>query len=281
MQNLSSTLKSFAIGNNKTYDLETSTHEAVMTGLPDELEGHSFVHLSDFHCGYAGLEAVYDEAVRQVDEIEPDYIFFTGDYVDKRDGTSAYPIVELLSRFKAKRGVFACFGNHDERRGISLTRKYLEKAGIRVLYNESIQLESGLWVGAIDDYAEGKPDIAKTFENLPEDQTSIILSHNPRLIEKSEGKDLLILSGHTHGGQIAPHPVVAFLICYLHHRCWEVAGWYHIEKSHLYVTRGVGMTGKPYRINCPAEIGIFKMVCANSRSEKSLNSSNAKELLTR
>ena len=260
MQKLSSVLKQISIGNEKLYSLEISTHEAMMTNLPESLEGATFVHLSDFHCGFAGLEPVYEEAVRIVEEVQPDFILFTGDYIDKRHGTSDYPIVELLSRFKAKSGVYACFGNHDQRRGIALTRKYLEKAGIRVLYNESVQLESGLWIGAIDDFAEGKPDIPGTFKNLPDNQTSIVLSHNPRLIEKSEGRDLLILSGHTHGGQVAPNPLVAFLICYLHHHCWEVAGWYHVGETHLYVNRGTGMTGKPYRINCPAEIGIFKML---------------------
>ena len=282
MQKLDSVIKRISLGENRTYDLETTTHEASFKGLPDGLKGATFVHLSDFHCGFARLESVYEEILAQTNALQPDYIFFTGDFVDKRHGTSAYPIVELLSRFKAKQGVFGSYGNHDQRRGIPETRKYLEKAGIEILCNESRQLESGLWVAGVDDLGEGKPDIPATFKNLPEDKTSLVLSHNPRLIEKAGGRDLLILSGHTHGGQVAPNPLTAFLICYLHHHCWEVGGWYRKGRTRLYVNRGAGMTGKPYRINCPAEIGVFQFAKEGEPKSSASNvSANARELASR
>lgn len=260
MQKVGTTQITVEVGQEKPYTLEISRHDAVMRGLPEALYGATFAHLSDLHGGFAHLEPVYEAAVEQVNAADPDYILFTGDYIDKRAIPANYPMQDYLRRFKARRGVFGSLGNHDHRRGPVQARRMLEQAGIHVLNNESIRLESGLWLGGVDDLYEGQPDIARTFQNLPSDQTSIVLSHNPRLIEKSKGRDLLILSGHTHGGQFNLRFPTPLMICYLHLRCWQVAGWYHRQKTHLYVNRGLGVTGKPYRINCPAEIGIFRML---------------------
>ena len=231
-----------------------------MRGLPPSMHGATFAHVTDIHAGFADLEKVYAEAVAQVNASEPDYIFFTGDYVDRRTDNPNYPIVELLQSFRARREVFGCLGNHDHKRGKVLTNKILKRAGVQVLANESVRLDSGLWIAGVDDLHEGAPDLGRTFADLPTEQTSIVLSHNPRLIEQSHGRDIVILSGHTHGGQFNlafPPPLV---ICYLHLGCWQVSGWYQRGDSRLYVSRGLGVTGKPYRINCPAEIAIFRMV---------------------
>ena len=248
------------VGHKQPYQLEISRQDVVIRGLPRSLHGATFAHVTDIHCGFAGLEKVYEEAAAQVNASEPDFIFFTGDYVDRRTSNPDYPIVELIKSFRARRGVFGCLGNHDHRRGKVLTRKILKRAGVRVLENESVRLEGGLWLAGIDDLHEGNPDIARTFADLPEDRTSIVLSHNPRLIEQTNGRDVVILSGHTHGAQFRltfPPPV---MICYLHLKCWQVAGWYRSGDTRLYVSRGLGVTGKPFRIDCPAEVGIFRMI---------------------
>jgi predicted MPP superfamily phosphohydrolase len=248
------------VGHDEPYHVEITREDVVMRGLPPELHGATFAHVSDIHGGFAGLEKVYEEALAQVNASEPDFIFLTGDYIDKKTTVPDYPLVEYLQRFRARRGVFGCLGNHDHRRGKVLTSRMLEKAGVHLLDNESVRMESGLWIAGIDDLHEGQPDIARTFADLPTDQTSIVLSHNPRLIEKAKGRDILILSGHTHGAQFRfrfPPPV---MICYLHLRCWQVSGWYQRGNARLYVNRGLGVTGKPFRIDCPAEIGIFRMV---------------------
>ena len=248
------------VGHEEPYHVEITRQDVTIRGLPRALHGATFAHVSDIHGGFADLEKVYEEALIHVNQSNPDFIFFTGDYVDKRNARREYPMAEYLQRFRAKRAVFGCFGNHDHLCGKAWTRKMLERAGVQVLDDESVRLESGLWIAGIDDMHEGKPNIARALADLPADQTSIVLSHNPRLIEKAKGRDILILSGHTHGGQFRlkfPPPVV---ICYAHLRCWQVAGWYTRGQSRLYVNRGLGVTGKPFRIDCPAEIGIFRMV---------------------
>ena len=79
-----------------------------MRGLPPSMHGATFAHVTDIHAGFADLEKVYAEAVAQVNASEPDYIFFTGDYVDRRTDNPNYPIVELLQSFRARREVFGC-----------------------------------------------------------------------------------------------------------------------------------------------------------------------------
>jgi uncharacterized protein len=249
------------IGKRKPYPLEISHHHVPMKGLPPELEGVTVAQISDLHTGFGGLEAVYEEAIQRVNALAPDWIFFTGDYIDDSHKGN-YPAAELLSRFCAKRGVYACFGNHDHRRGIVGSRRVLDQAGVPVLVNESREIAPGLWLAAVDDIEKGRPDLEQALAGLPDDRTVFFLSHNPQLIEikKVQNRDLVMLSGHTHGGQInIPFIAPPQFVCWLHLRCFQVAGWYQYGKARLYVNRGVGVTGQPFRMNCPAEISFFHL----------------------
>ena len=246
------------------YQLEITQHEVPMRGLPDALQGTVVVHLTDLHGGYGNTGAVHQEVVDRLHEIQPDLILLTGDYIDDHRTVKDYPIEEMLSQLRAPLGVFGSFGNHDHRRGVVGTRRKLEQAGIQVLDNESREVPTaggqGLWIAGVDDLEEGEPDIEKALANLPTDATSIVLSHNPRLIEMVAERDVFILSGHTHGGQIAlPFPTPK-MVCLWHLRCRQVAGWYANGRARSYVSRGIGVTGKPFRYRCPAEIAVFRLV---------------------
>ena len=133
---------------------------------------------------------------------------------------------------------------------------------MRVLCNENIHLNSGLWLVGVDDVHEGKPDIASAFAGVPDNVTAIVLSHNPRLVERIPDRDVVVLSGHTHGGQIALPILTPEIMVWTHLRCRHVAGWYQEGRARIYVNRGVGVTGKPFRYRCPAEMAIFRLVRA-------------------
>jgi len=231
-----------------------------MRGLPEPWHGATVVHLSDLHCGFGGTDPVYEEAVERVNALQPDLIVFTGDYIDDRPVPADYPLVPLLRRFSARHGLVATFGNHDHRRGVHGTRRLLEQAGARILDNESVRLEGGLWLAGIDDLFEGKPDLRRTLADVPPEATTLLLSHNPSLINKVPDRDVLILSGHTHGGQIALPILTPKLVCLFHLHVAQVAGWYRNGRARLYVNRGLGVTGRPFRYHCPAEIGVFRLV---------------------
>lgn len=244
-------------GRKRPYILEISTQEVPVRGLSEPCV---IAHLTDLHAGFGNTEAVYEEAIARVNAAQPDYVFFTGDYIDDHARCADYPIAQVLARFRACRGVFGVFGNHDHRRGVSGIRRKLEQAEVTVLNNHHVRLENGVYLAGIDDLEEGEPDMARALQGLPSDRTSIVLSHNPRLIERVQG-DYLILSGHTHGGQITlPYVLTGKVVCWLHLRCRQVAGWYRNGRAREYVSRGVGVTGEPFRLNCPAEVALFRLV---------------------
>ncbi len=247
-------------GRSRPYMLEITRQEMPLHGLPDALHGATLVHLSDLHGGFGNTDPVHQEAIRQVNALDADLILFTGDYIDDYRDIKDYPIEETLRQFRARLGLYGSFGNHDHRRGVVGTRRKLEAAGVRVLDNESLCIADGLWLAGIDDIHEGKPDIDRTFRGVPEEIMPLVLSHNPRLIEQIPHRLAQILSGHTHGAQIClPFPTPK-MICIGHLRCRQVAGWYRNGRARLYVNRGLGVTGKPFRYNCPAEIAIFRLV---------------------
>lgn len=246
-------------GRRKPYLLEITHHEAALHGLPEALHGATFVHVSDFHAGFGNTDPVYEEAICRINALAPDYLLFTGDYIDDHAGND-YPLPELLCRFRARYGTYATFGNHDHRRGVDATRRMLEQSGIRVLNNESVRTEQGLWIAGVDDYYEGEPDNERALKNVPDDVTALLLSHNPSTIDFVPNRDVLILSGHTHGGQIVlPFPPPRMVVK-IHLHCNQVAGWYANGRARLYVSRGLGVTGRPFRYRCPAEIGVFRLV---------------------
>ena len=262
IRNVSTTLIPVDTGLKSPYMLEITTHDVPMHGLSEYWHGKTFVHLSDMHAGFGNTGAVYEEMLQRVNALEPDLILLTGDYVDDYPTDAKFPIKDVLLRLKAKSGIFGSFGNHDHRRGIIGSRYLLEQSHIHALENESFELPHGLVIAGVDDLKEGKPDIPNALAGLPEGRTSIVLSHHPGLIEMVPERDVFILSGHTHGGQFALRFPPPSWIVKFHLHCNQVAGWYTIGTARQYVNRGLGVTGKPFRINCPAEVGVFRMLTA-------------------
>jgi hypothetical protein len=253
-------------GRSKPYLLEVTTQDLPIRGLPESLHGATFVHLTDLHGGFGSLEPVYEEILSRTDALQPDLILLTGDYVDDDAKPIDYPMQDVLCRLHARLGVYGTLGNHEHRRGPVQARRMLEKGGVRLLNNASVCLESGLWAVGIDDIDEGKPDIPRAFAGVPGDVTPIVLSHHPHGALRIGEREALVLSGHTHGGQIVLPLLPSKLVCWLHLRCWQVAGWYRYGRVRQYVNRGVGVTGQPFRYNCPAEMAIFRLQPASEAS---------------
>ena len=232
-----------------------------MRGLPAAYHGKQFVQLSDLHSGFAKLEAAYEMAIERVNALKAEFLMITGDFVDDHAVPIDYPIHKFLSRFCTKHGTFGVFGNHEQRRGVVQARREYEKGDVRILMNEAIDLD-GVWLAGIDDLFEGKPDIPKALAYIPKDCTGLVMAHNPATLDRISDRDVVLFSGHTHGGQFNlrfPLPSPKLLVK-MHLHCNQVAGWYTNGMTRGYTNRGLGVTGKPYRINCPAEIAVFRMV---------------------
>lgn len=248
-----------------------------VTDLSSALSRLSIVHLTDIHVGpFMPAEelAAYVEAVNR---LKPDFVALTGDFVSTSLDEIA-PCADTLAGLKARYGIFACMGNHDvyARADGQLTRLLGEK-GIRVLRNDAVSLEIGnttLNILGIDDLRWGRPDLSRALQvaQRKAGEARILLSHRPEVFPEAARKGIdVVLSGHYHGGQVklTPEPdslSIARLITpyaeglfYLPRRRLDpsaTAG----NNAALFVSRGIGITGFPIRINCPPQIAHLRLV---------------------
>ncbi|ALF56474.1 metallophosphatase [Nostoc piscinale CENA21] len=256
-----------------------------IAGLPASLQGKKLVQMSDFHYDGAGLsDEMLEEAIALSNQIKPDLVILTGDYVT----TSPQPIHDLVLKLKqlqTQAGIYAVLGNHDIYYRYSKTEitKALTKIGVHVLWNEVVYPfgnELAL-VGLADRYSpEFNP--APVMEQLNPNIPRIVLSHNPDTAEILQAWRVdLQLSGHTHGGQIVI-PGLGAVVAYRKNilqlipskirRCfpllrrdnfvlrhWEWAqGLHRVGRNLLYVNRGLG-TYSPGRLFCPPEVTVITL----------------------
>lgn len=238
--------------------------------LPAPLAGLRIAHLSDFHCG-AHIPAGYLEgAIARTAAEGPDLIALTGDFVDRGPGHSA-AAARLFRDLSAPLGVFAVLGNHDfsvhTARG---ARKYpgldgvvadaLTAEGVTVLRNSAVRVERGgaeLQVAGVDDLWSGDADAPAALAGAGADVPRVLLAHNPQTVEQlGDRRADVILSGHTHGGQI-DWPGFGRLMLHRSARRWA-AGLYDVGGRHLYVNTGVGF-GWRFRFGVRPEVAILTL----------------------
>jgi predicted MPP superfamily phosphohydrolase len=241
------------------------------------LDGLTIAHLTDLHRSRVINAEFLTKCIVMANELSPDIMVFTGDYLTHDDHFSPLgrlllgerlPPAELvrqcaecMSRARAKHGVFASLGNHDHWFDADAVTKTIESVGIPVLRNDSQTLringEPLAIVGLGELWTEGV-DMTRAFRNV--DSTfSIVLMHNPDSFENwSRDGSHLILAGHTHGGQInislfgPPLVPSRYGQKYAH-------GLFGRDRTHMYVNSGVGMIPPAVRFNCPPEIALFEL----------------------
>ena len=228
-----------------------SEYEVVLPNLPKTLDGTVAVALSDLHLGsLIGKEWLKDRII-QVKEQKPDIILFLGD-VFEGHGASEEQFITLFKQLSAPLGVWAVSGNHDYHRNNE--PDLLEKAGFRLLKNEWVEISPGFFLSGVENLSrrsrntnEDDP-IAKALSDLPAGAT-IFLSHIPWYAERiSEAGVGLMLSGHTHGGQIWPFKYLELS------RYPLMEGRYEVNGMTVLVCRGTGTWGPRMRLWKPGEI---------------------------
>ncbi len=228
-------------------------HEVRVAGLRPELDGLVIAQISDLHLSRLLGRRWIAERVAQVEALAPDLIAVTGDVVD-RDASVAEALVSELRRLHAPYGVWGVTGNHEYYAGLERALAVFERAGIHVLRDTSAEAGPGLVVAGVDDLTArrqfGTTDnaVSRALGSRPAG-TTIYLCHSPWQAEEAAalGADLM-LSGHTHAGQIWP---VVHLVRFVYP---HVTGRYDIDGMTLIVSRGTGFWGPPMRLFWPAEI---------------------------
>jgi len=193
--------------------------------------------------------------VNQVLALDPDVVAVTGDLVDGHV-PAVEPMLPELQRLRARRGVLAVLGNHEFYAGAAASRRLLRSAGYTVLDNAAAEVAPGLWVAGVPDprgaRETGEPppaDLAAALAGVPEGAAVVLLQHSPEAVEAAAAAGVgLMLSGHTHGGQIWPF-TYAVRVVYPH-----LGGVYRTGPMTHVVSLGAGLWGPPMRLFAPSDI---------------------------
>ena len=187
------------------YLLTIEHHPIFLPRLPQAFEGFRIVHLSDFHHSPFTSREQIERAVTTANRLQPDIIALTGDYIS-HDRQFAAPCAELLGRLRARHGVFAVLGNHDHWTDAALITDLFRAEGITVLVNQGMRFElrnEAIWLAGVDDTMVGLEDLPLALAGSRESEMKLLLAHNPIILRRAARAGIdLVLSGHTHGGQV-------------------------------------------------------------------------------
>jgi hypothetical protein len=231
-------------------------HPVRVPGLDPRHAGLRIAHLSDLHAGRYTPARHLRRVVELVNQAGVDLVCMTGDYVSwHREEISA--MTEILSGLRP-RPVFATLGNHDHVVSGARVADALRGCGFEVLRNQHRSAElrgASLHIVGIDDPVTRRHDLAAAFQTVPEQGTRLVLCHCPeRADEIAERGAHLILSGHTHAGQIVIRGLTHRLLARLGKR--YLGGFYQIGTSRLFVNAGVGFSALRIRFGAAARAEV-------------------------
>ena len=225
-----------------------------VSGLPPAHAGLRIGFLTDLHRSHTGTHALVAKAVELVMAERPDLIVLGGDYVTAADRRYMEPAAEALAPLSAPHGVFAVMGNHDDDRlmpAALMARHFavLRDMRTRVTINGEV-----LDIAGVRYWTSRVADVTRILRGAS--TNTMLLAHTPkRLVEAAALSIPLMLSGHTHGGQIVLPGVGAIAA----REFPVVAGSARRENTAVFVSRGVGTVYIPVRINCPPEVAILTL----------------------
>ncbi len=226
-------------------------YEVIVPGLPEAVDGTILVALSDLHISSHTGERWLETRVARVLKLKPDIVVLLGDIIE---GSNPPPdnLIKSLSRLTAPLKVWAVNGNHETYGGGKT--KFLEQTGFNVLKNRWAEILPGFVIAGVDDLSINRrrggdgETVSKALSGRPSGAT-VFLSHSPLFADKAAmaGAELM-LSGHTHGGQIWPFNYLVRL------RYPLVEGRYDVDGMTVIVSRGTGTWGPRMRLWSPGEI---------------------------
>jgi predicted MPP superfamily phosphohydrolase len=229
--------------------------------LPRAFDGTTVAFLTDIHHGpYVSLDSVA-AIVRTTLALQPDLVLLGGDYSSK-DGKYVRPCFEVLAGLRAPRGVYGVLGNHDYWHGLAETKAEFRAAGITELTN------SGVWLtrrgerfrlAGVDDLWEGRPDLAAALGDASQADACLLVSHNPDFAETlRDARVGLVLSGHTHGGQVVVPGYGAPIVPSRYGQKY-LKGLVEAPATKVYVSRGLGTVTPPMRYNSRPELTLITL----------------------
>jgi predicted MPP superfamily phosphohydrolase len=242
-------------GRRNTESILIKRNDVMFKDLPPLFDGFTILHISDMHVDMN--EGAMRRLIELIGGMRYDLCVLTGDYRGKSSGPFAATL-EGVARVRAhlKEPVYGVLGDHDTIQMVP----GLEAMGIRMLLNECAMIARGdqqIYLAGIDDARHYRADnIEKAALQIPHGEFSILLSHTPEIYRQAAHADFnLLLSGHTHGGQIClPGSIPITLDAVLPRRMGAGAWQYHGMSG--YTSVGAGSSVVPVRFNCSPEITL-------------------------
>ena len=245
--------------------------DVVLARLPPSFDALSIVHLSDFHFDPYFSVTPIQAATRIVNEVKPDLVVLTGDFVTlpllktraivMEAARQVEPCADLLRQLPAPLGIWAVLGNHDVFTHALHVEMTLRQAGIQVLRNRAVPLERDgkrIWLAGVDDVLAGGDDLERTLRGVPAAEAVVLLAHEPDFADQVANYPIdLQLSGHSHGGQVR-FPFLGALYLPKLARKYPL-GLRQVGQLQLYTNPGVGTLRIPVRWNCPPEVTLIRL----------------------
>ncbi|MDB4940893.1 MAG: metallophosphoesterase [Labilithrix sp.] len=233
-------------------------------GLPKELDGFVIAQLSDLHIGAFTPVWWGQRWARASNAAKPDLVVVTGDMVTS--GVAFHEdIASIVGALRAEHGTYVIMGNHDYFGHGEPLVTLLRGRGAHVLRNEGVVIERGgarFFLAGMDDTWTQRANLEKSLEDRPAGMPTVLLAHDPDRFPQAVKRNVeLVLSGHTHGGQVA----MPFLARWIN--ASKLAHRYHVGvykdgDSTLYVHPGMGTTGPPFRLGAAPELALITLRAA-------------------
>jgi hypothetical protein len=251
------------------HEISIVTQEIVIAKLPAAFHNLRIAQISDIHFDEYTEPSFLRRVVAQVNSLAPDLVLLTGDFISVVPMGQKFAYGAIFRCADVLRGLtcplrMAVMGNHDTFLGAPDIREGLATASIPLLVDQSIPIERDgqrLWIVGIEEPLTGHPNLDVAIPRRP-DGPVILMSHGPdyadTIFAHPRGQHVdLVVSGHSHGGQIRLPFLGALKLPEGAKKYSE--GLYRIGPMQLYVNRGIGAVGVPFRLNCPPEITLFTL----------------------
>jgi len=252
------------------YLVLTNTYRIPVPHLPEAFRGFRIVHLTDLHYGFLVPLWVIRHVVSRTNRLERDLVVCTGDYVHERNGTAQIDRVwPVLSELTARFGVCSVLGNHDHWADTSRSQEWLTRTG-QDLRHKAISIENEgqrLWLAGAGDLWEDHRNLDDLLRDVPDSECRIVLAHNPDTADtRFSARVDLILSGHTHGGQVEL-PLVGTPLLPVRNKEYSSGLKVSPKGARVFISKGIGWAVFPVRFNCLPEIAVLELVPESAGEE--------------
>jgi len=227
--------------------------------LPAALDGLTIAVISDTHLSRWVSERQIQHAVELANAAHPDVVVLVGDYISGSRKRIA-PCARILSGLRARYGVYAVLGNHDYWIDAPAMTNALQAGGIRMLVNGNAALRikgETIYLAGVGDLWTVAASWVDAYRGIPKGACVVLLSHNPDVIyDRMSRRADLVISGHTHGGQVA---VLGPLDSPCEYGRRHPAGLFREGQTRIFITTGVGVIFPPVRTFCPPEVAVLQV----------------------